>query len=71
MTSASNWKKKTDPQRGFQQLTEVVFDGPIQQGCRSGEEILADETEVEQVLLLQMCEYELENVQVEIISGDH
>ena len=61
----------TDPKRGFQQLAEVIFNGPIQQGRRSGEEILADEREVKQVVLVQMREYELENVEVKIISGNH
>lgn len=62
---------KTDPKGRFQHLIEIVFNGPVQSGCCSGEKVLADKTEMEQVVLVQRCEDELEHVEIEIVGGDH
>jgi len=52
-------------------LAEVIADGAIQYGRSCGEESLADETEVRQIVLVQMREDELEDIEVEVVGRDH
>jgi len=52
-------------------LGEVVTDGPVQYGYRCSEKTLADKTEVKEIVLFQMRKDELEDIEVEIVSGDH
>jgi hypothetical protein len=52
-------------------LREIVADGPIQYGYRCGEKVLADETDMKQIVLFQMRADELEDIEVEVVSRDH
>lgn len=52
-------------------MVEVIADGAVQYWYRCGEKILADEAEMEQIVLVQMRKDELEDIEVEAVSRDH
>lgn len=49
----------------------MIADGVVQYGRCCSDEILADETEIEQIVLVQVPRNELEYIEVEVASGDH
>ena len=49
----------------------MIADGAVQYGRCCSDEILADETEIEQIVLVQVPRNELEHIEVEVASGDH
>ena len=49
----------------------MIADRAIQYGGSCGGKILADEGEVIEITLVQVCTDELEDIEVEAVSGDH
>ena len=49
----------------------MIADGAVQYGRCCSDEILANETEIEQIVLVQVPRNELEHIEVEVASGDH